>query len=132
MVVADCPQMALGRARSAWSAATLSAMTTSSEPQLDTVLAVYERHPLDPGDGLLLLPGRSLCLELEGLAQAWCPQVRRELARAVAAGAEPAQLALARPGGRATATDEVIWAELREELLGSGVELLPLRMLPAA
>ena len=105
-------------------------MTNSTD--LSSVLAVYEAHPLDAGDAVLVLPGRGLCLELQGLADAWCPPVRRELAKAIRSAAEPAQIALARPGAQPLPTDEVLWAELREELLGSGVELLPLRVLPAA
>lgn len=101
-------------------------MTTPTD-----VLDVYRDLPLDDGEAVLLLPGEEVCLELGPL-----PSLD-DLPACVAAlvpalRGETALLAVARRGRRLRPEDLLLWTELCVALDGSGTELLPLQVLPAA
>jgi len=95
------------------------------------LLAHYDSEPMEPGDVALLLDD-SACMEVQGLADNWSAQARRNLATVLREHCARVLIAVARPEGQLLAADHVIWAELREELLCSGVELLPIRGVAAA
>jgi len=91
-----------------------------------SLLAVYDDQPMQAGDVALLLDD-TVCMEVEGLADNWSARVRGNLATALRPQCSRVLIAVARPQRELLASDHVLWAELREELLGSGIELLPIR-----
>ena len=93
-------------------------------------LKAYDAEPMRDGDVALLIDD-GVCLEIEGLANHWDAGVRRNLAAALGPGCARVVMAVARPGRALLASDHVLWAELREELLDSGVELDPLHAVAA-
>lgn len=94
-------------------------------------LRVYDEHPMPNGDVAILLDGGRV-LEVAELADHWDPQLRSNLAYTLRSAAQSVQLAISRPGGELLDTDHALWADLREELLGAAVTLLPLLALKAA
>ena len=105
-----------------------------SDPMTDkteTAIALYDAQPMRRGDVALLIDD-GVCMEVEGLADCWDAQLRRNLAATLRAGARRVLIVVARPGRQLLASDHVLWAELREELLDSSVELLPIRGVAAA
>lgn len=99
--------------------------------ELADILAVYDDHPMSDGDAVLLLD-QKVALEVEGLADNWCAELREGIAQAVRAHSRSVQLAVARPQRVLRPGDHALWADLREELLGDGVEVLPVFALNAA
>lgn len=104
-------------------------MTTAAQSE---ALEVYVHYPMDDGDAVLLLD-ETVCLELEQ------PEERGDrtalldgLVRTLRASCSVVLLAVARPGCRPRPADLLLWTELCVALAGSGVELLPLALLPAA
>lgn len=93
-------------------------------------LKAYDAEPMQDGDVALLIDD-GVCLEIEGLANHWDAGVRRNLAAALGPGCARVVMAVARPGRALLASDHVLWAELREELLGCGVELDPVHAVAA-
>lgn len=96
------------------------------------VLSRYTDYPMLDGD-IALLTDLKVVQEIEGLADHWEPRIRRNLAEGLReTGAQELQLAIARPGAELLPQDHALWADLREELLGSGIKVLPVVALPAA
>jgi ubiquinone biosynthesis protein UbiJ len=98
----------------------------------EQVLKAYRDHPLPAGD-VVLITDLSVVQEVEGLADHWDADLRSKLARLlVEVGASELQVAIARPRADLLPQDHALWADLREELLGSPVRVLPLAALPSA
>ena len=97
----------------------------------DRALRVYDEHPLEDGDAVLLLDG-TVCLELESLADGWDDVGRRNLVSILTRTSHRVLVAIARDRGRLQPGDYQLWRELHEDLRGTDVELLPVRALPAA
>jgi ubiquinone biosynthesis protein UbiJ len=96
------------------------------------ILDSYREHPMRNGDVAVLTDLR-VVQEVEGLADDWDPMVRTGLARILREiGATEVELAVARPDAQLLAQDHALWADLREELLGSQITVHPLIGLPAA
>jgi hypothetical protein len=93
-------------------------------------LSRYAREPVRDGDAVLLLDDE-VCLELEGLADAWDDEVRAGTVRIVRGTARRVLLAIARPGARLRPEDYRVWRELHQAV-GTEVEVLPVQALPAA
>jgi hypothetical protein len=99
----------------------------SSEAAL---LSIYSDHPMHSGDVALLVD--PVCMEVAGLADHWDTVLRDNIAWTLRElPVERVVIAIARPGAELRPGDHVLWAELREELLGQ-VEVAPLVALPAA
>lgn len=99
---------------------------------LDTVLQVYDDHPMRDGD-VALLTDLSVIQEVEGLVDQWDAELRRNIAYVLTeVGARELHVAVARRGRRLRPEDHAMWADLREELLGSPIRVHPLLALPAA
>ena len=99
--------------------------------RLAAALQVYADHPLDDGDGVLLVDDQ-VCLEIARLADEWDDALRSSTARLLVATADRVQVAIARPRGVLRDSDHQLWRELHAELRDSAVQLLPVRALPAA
>lgn len=106
----------------------LPRMTTDT--RTETALRIYADHPLEDGDAVLLLDGK-VCMEVEGLADAWDDVLRTHTAGVLRETAKSVVLAIARRGADLGVEDYRIWRELHEALRGSAVDLHPLQALPA-
>jgi hypothetical protein len=93
-------------------------------------LGPYAKFPMADGDAVLFLDG-TVCLEVSGLADQWDAALRRNLADMLTTLCTDVVLAVARRRSRLRPHDHAMWAELREEMLGSAVALAPLLALPA-
>jgi hypothetical protein len=94
------------------------------------VLSAYRDYPMDPGDVTLLVDG--VAMEVAGLADHWDTVLRDNIALTLRElPVDRVVVAIARPGAELRPGDHVLWAELREELLGE-VDVVPLVALPAA
>ena len=96
-----------------------------------TALQSYVEDPLEDGDALLLLDD-TVCLELQGLADAWDDVGRRTLVDLLTTTSRRVVVAIARTGGELLPGDYRIWRELHELLRDTEVDLLPVRVLPSA
>ena len=97
----------------------------------ERALRVYDEHPLEDGDAVLLLDG-TVCLELQRLADGWDDVGRRDLVSILIRTSHRVLVAIARDRARLQPGDYQLWRELHEDLRDTGVELLPVRALPAA
>ncbi|MCW2601609.1 MAG: hypothetical protein JWM02_3438 [Frankiales bacterium] len=96
------------------------------------VLKAYREHPMCNGD-VALLTDLAVVQEVEGLADHWDPVLRANIAHVLTEiGARELQIAIARPDAELLPQDHALWADLREELLGSAITVLPVVALPAA
>jgi hypothetical protein len=96
---------------------------TDALDDLDQVLAAYRGDPIDNGD-LVLITDQRLVQELAGFADIWDPHVRRTVAELLTTvGASEVAVAIARPDGELLLQDHALWADLRDELEGSGISL---------
>ena len=123
----DAPSTDLSRSpypRAIW--ARLTSMT-----DLEKVLHIYNEHPMTNGDVALVLDGGRV-VEIAELADHWDPSLRNNLAYTLRGTAKSVQLAISRPDGELLDTDHALWADLREELLGAPITVLPLLALKAA
>ena len=111
----------------------LPCMTTTPPlpDRLPDVLQVYDDHPLDDGDAVLVLDDR-VCLEIEQLAAEWDHVLRTSTAHIVRSTATRAAVLIARRGGVLHDSDYQLWRDLHAELRGTDVDLLPVRGLRAA
>jgi len=98
---------------------------------LAPALSAYQDYPMDNG-GMAVFLDAGIVVEIEGGADDWGADLTQHLAASLAQVGSDAQLAIARPGAELLGSDHALWADLREELLGSPVQLLPLLALPAA
>jgi hypothetical protein len=99
---------------------------------LKKVLSVYREHPMHNGD-VALLTDLKVVQEIEGLADQWDPELRRNIAYVLTGlGIRELLVAIARPDAELLPQDHALWADLREELLGSAIRVLPVMALPAA
>jgi len=101
------------------------------DPSEERSLRSYEDDPMADGDALLLLDG-TVCLELAGLANSWDDIGRRNLVEILTTTSRRVQVAIARERSDLRPGDYQLWRELHESLRDTGVELLPVRALPAA
>ena len=108
-------------------------MTTPSPlpGRLSDVLQVYDDHPLDDGDAVLVLDDK-VCLEIERLADEWDDGHRAHTAHVVRSTASRVALLIARRDGVLRDSDYQVWRDLHAALRGSEVDLLPVRGLRAA
>ena len=83
------------------------------------------------GDVLFLLDGK-VCMEITGLAARWDDVVRSNTAGVLRKTARRVVVAIARPEATLLPGDLQLWQDLRDDLLGSDVTLLPVQALPAA
>lgn len=94
-------------------------------------LSMFSEHRMDAGDVAILCDERRI-LEIAGLADHWDQLLRDNMALTLTqGGVQRAVIAVARPARDLRPGDHVLWAELREELLGK-VQLAPLVAIPAA
>lgn len=94
------------------------------------VLQVYRDHPMQSGDVALFVD--PVIMEVAGLADHWDEVLRTNIAATLAAlPVERVLVAIARSDSQLKPGDHVLWAELREELLGK-VAIAPVVALPAA
>ena len=97
----------------------------------DAALRVYTDAPMADGDAVLLLDGE-VCLELQGMADAWDDAGRRNLVSILVQTSQRVLVAIARPRAELRPSDYQLWRDLHSDLAGTEVELLPVRGLPAA
>lgn len=97
----------------------------------EQVLRIYQDAPMSDGDAVLLLDG-DMCLELQGMADGWDEVGRRNLVSILTQTSSRVLVAIARPRAQLRPGDHQIWRDLHRELAGTGVDLLPVRALPAA
>ena len=95
------------------------------------VLRLYSDEPMEDGDAVLLLDDE-VCLELAGMADEWDDEGRRHLVGVLVESSHRVVVAIARQRAELKPGDYRIWRELHENLRDTGVELLPVRALPAA
>lgn len=94
-------------------------------------LSIFAEHPMQAGD-VAILCDEGVILEIAGMADHWDQLVRDNMAVTLTeVGVRRAVIAVARPARDLRPSDHVLWAELREELLGK-VRLAPLVAIPAA
>ena len=98
---------------------------------LEEVLKIYAAEPLDSGDVLFLIDDK-VCMEITGLAARWDDVVRSNTAGVLRKTARRVVVAIARPEATLLPGDLQLWKDLRDDLLGSDVTLLPVQALPAA
>ncbi|MFN2537495.1 MAG: hypothetical protein ABR549_04995 [Mycobacteriales bacterium] len=99
----------------------------------DDALEVYRANPMSNGDVAFIMAELRMVQEVQGLADAWDPVLRRNTGALLRElGVRELCLAVARPDAELLAQDHVMWAELQEELRGTGISLLPPQGLPAA
>jgi sulfur carrier protein ThiS len=99
---------------------------------LKHVLEIYREHPMRNGD-VALLTDLKVVQEVEGLADEWDAELRRNVAALLTSvGVRELLIAVARPDAELLPQDHALWADLREELLGSSITVLPVMGLPAA
>ena len=100
--------------------------------KLADVIRIYSEHPLDNGD-LVVVTDAPVVQELERVADQWDPVIRRNVAYVLREiGVREVQLLFVRPDAEMLPQDHAIWADLRDELEGSGITLHPPTALPAA
>jgi hypothetical protein len=100
--------------------------------KLADVIRIYNEYPLDNGD-MVVVTDSPVVQELERMADEWDPVIRRNVAHVLREiGATEVQLLFARPDAEMLPQDHAIWADLRDELDGSGITLHPPTALPAA
>lgn len=114
----------------------LGAMTqTPAQPYDDsaiaTMLGIYADLPIRDGDVALLLDEK-VCVEVEELAAQWDDVLRRNTVQMLRETASRVVVAIARVDAELLPSDYELWRELHQDLRDSGVELLPLRAMPAA
>jgi hypothetical protein len=97
----------------------------------EQALRVYREAPLQDGDAVVLLD-QKVCLELEQLAAEWDDVVRRNLLDVLTHTAARVLVAVARDGEVLQPGDYQLWCDLHVGLREADVELLPIRVLPAA
>lgn len=97
----------------------------------EEVLRIYRDAPMADGDAVLLLDDE-VCLELQGMADGWDDVGRRNLVSILTQTSQRVLVAIARPEARLRPGDHRLWHDLERELAGTGVDLLPVRALPAA
>jgi hypothetical protein len=114
----------------------LCTMTAPERPyddeRLRDALRVYDEHPIREGDVVLVFDDR-VCCEVAGLADHWDDVLRRNTAHLLTeAPASRVVVAIARPRAELLPGDFLLWRELHQDLRGGGVDLGPVRALPAA
>ncbi len=109
----------------------LCGMPPYDDTRLADVLRIYAKAPLDDGDAVLFLDD-AVCCEIAGLADHWDDVLRRNTAQVLRETASKVAVAIARRGADLRPEDYQIWRDLHEELRGSGIDLLPVKALPAA
>jgi hypothetical protein len=97
----------------------------------DRVLRIYADAPMADGDAVLLLDGE-VCLELQGMADAWDDLGRRNVVSILVQTSQRVMVAIARPRSELRPSDYQLWRDLHHDLAGTDVDLLPVRALPAA
>lgn len=98
---------------------------------LPDAFALYLQHPLDDGTAVLHLVGDPACLEVGPVPDG--PALPLRVAELVPSlRADAVVLAVARRGRRPRTADLLLWTELCAALAGTGTDLLPLELLPAA
>ncbi len=94
-------------------------------------LTIFAEQPMEEGD-VAILCDEGRILEIAGLADHWDQLLRDNMALTLTEiGVRRAVIAVARPARNLRPSDHVLWAELREELLGK-VQVVPLVAIPAA
>lgn len=114
----------------------LGTMTQTPGPpyddsRIEAMMRIYAENPLRDGDVALLLDDR-LCVEVEELAAQWDDVLRRNTAQILRESASRVVVAIARVDAELLPSDYELWRELHHDLRDTGVELLPLRAMPAA
>ena len=102
----------------------------TDEDRLAELLCIYADHPLDDGDGVLVIDGE-VCLEIERLADEWAT-LRHSTVSVLRASASRALVLIARPEATLHDSDYQLWRDLHADLRDAPVQLLPVRALPAA
>jgi len=101
--------------------------------RLNEVLTTYETYPMEDGDVVLLLVQEDLATEIEGLADAWDPTLRRNIVKVVRElEAREVLVGIARRYRALGEGDHRVVTELRQELAGTGVLVHPAVALPAS
>jgi len=104
---------------------------TSADSHLAEVVRIYSDLPLRDGDAVLLLDDE-VCLEIEGLADAWGPAARDTTVHVVRRSAHRVQVLIARQDARLEERDYQLWRDLHADLRDTADQLMPVRALPAA
>lgn len=101
-----------------------SAMTLDPAANLAAALRAYSDIPLDAGDAVLLLDGK-VAMQVDGLADQWYDQLRRNTVKILRETARHVVVAIARPGADLGPRDYQLWRDLHQDLA-------PQRRRPAA
>jgi hypothetical protein len=109
----------------------LCTMPPYDDTRLADVLRIYADDPLADGDAVLSL-NDAVCCEIAGLADHWDDVLRVNTAQVIRETATKVAVAIARRDAALRPEDFAIWRDLHAELRDSGVELLPVKALPAA
>lgn len=109
----------------------ICAMPPYDVTRLAEVLRIYSDDPLEDGDAVLFLDD-TVCCEIAGLADHWDDVLRTKTAQVIRQTAAKAVVAIARRDAALRPADFAIWRDLHAALRDSGVELLPVKALPAA
>jgi hypothetical protein len=97
------------------------------------LLQAYETYPMQDGDAVVLLVEQHVATEVEGLANAWDPTLRRNLAQVLCElDVREVLVGIARQHKALQADDHRLVSELQEELVGTGITVHPVVALPAA
>ena len=110
----------------------LPRMTTLQADRIAQVLHIYRKDPVPDGDVVLLLLDEHVCLHLDGLADHWDDEQADALVQVITESASQVLVAIARPGEQLHGSDFALWRDLHAGLRDTGVQLMPLRALPAA
>lgn len=103
--------------------------SVTDEDRVAELLCIYADHPLDDGDGVLVIDDE-VCLEIERLADEWAV-LRSSTVTVLRASASRARVLIARPEATLHDSDFQLWRDLHADLRDSSVQLLPVRALPA-
>jgi hypothetical protein len=100
--------------------------------KLEDILAAYRDSPMDNGDATIVTD-LELVIEVGGMADLWDRVAGRNLCEVLReSGAQEIALAIARPESALLPQDHAMWADIREELHGSGIAIRDPIGLPAA
>jgi hypothetical protein len=100
--------------------------------QWEDLRKIYVDHPLDNGDAIVVTDAK-VVVQFDALGDRWDPALRRNVAFVLKhMEVKEVLLAVARPEADLLPQDHAMWADLREELLGTSITVHPPHGLPAA
>jgi hypothetical protein len=101
--------------------------------RITDIVSAYETYPMQDGDAVLLLVERGVATEIAGLADAWDPRVRCNVAQVLREiDVREVVVGIARRHKVLREGDSRLLTELRQELAETGIVVHRLVALPAA